>query len=84
MPEQDQAHAKAGVRTGLNPLALGTVVYTLDGALPVEYLNDGDRVITRSGARVVRAIEGDAALGFALRFDRPQIVYTENAQVVMA
>ncbi len=38
-------------------LALGTRVMTLQGALPVEFLSPGDRVITRGGARVLRAVE---------------------------
>jgi hypothetical protein len=29
----------------------GTMVRTLDGILPVEYLGEGDRIVTRSGAR---------------------------------
>ena len=37
-------------------LAMGTRVMTLQGALPVEFLSVGDRVVTRSGARVLRAI----------------------------
>ncbi|MBZ4024019.1 hypothetical protein CKO11_16335 [Rhodobacter sp. TJ_12] len=40
-------------RTGF---ALGARVATQEGLLPVEYLSLGDRVITRSGARVLRAI----------------------------
>ncbi|MCR8549060.1 Hint domain-containing protein [Salipiger sp. P9] len=41
----------------LNALVAGTVVLTLDGALPVEYLSPGDRVITRdSGTAVLRGI----------------------------
>ena len=34
----------------------GTPVLTADGALPVEYLAAGDRVVTRSGLRVLRGI----------------------------
>jgi hypothetical protein len=30
---------------------LGTTILTLDGALPVEHLCEGDRIITRNGAR---------------------------------
>ena len=39
----------------LNALAVGTTVLTLDGTLPVEFLNPGDRVITRNSgtARLV-------------------------------
>lgn len=35
----------------------GTMVLTLDGELPVQFLAPGDRVITRSGARVLTGIE---------------------------
>ncbi len=38
-------------------LAIGTPVLSLDGMIPVEYLHPGDRVITRSGARKLVAIE---------------------------
>lgn len=44
-------------RSTLNALVAGTVVLTMDGALPVEFINAGDRVITRdSGVSVVRAL----------------------------
>ncbi|WP_417209896.1 Hint domain-containing protein [Antarctobacter sp.] len=40
-----------------NALPLGTLVLTLDGALPVEFLGPGDRVITRdSGTARLRAL----------------------------
>ena len=45
---------------GAGPLPFGilagTLIRTLDGILPVEFLQSGDRVITRSGARKVGAI----------------------------
>ena len=37
-------------------LIAGTLVLTLSGEMPVEYLSVGDRVITRSGARAVTAV----------------------------
>ncbi|SMX42178.1 Hint domain-containing protein [Actibacterium lipolyticum] len=40
----------------LGGLAMGTIVQTLDGALPVEYLFAGDRLITRAGMCKVREI----------------------------
>lgn len=43
-------------RAGLAGVALGTQVATLDGLIPVEFLTVGERVVTRSGARPVRAI----------------------------
>jgi Hint domain len=45
---------------GVDPVPFGilagTLVRTLDGILPVEFLEPGDRVITRSGARKVGSI----------------------------
>ena len=35
-------------------VAQGARIYTLDGVLPVEFLGPGDRIVTRSGARVLR------------------------------
>lgn len=37
-------------------LVAGTLVRTLDGILPVEFLEPGDRVVTRSGARQLGSI----------------------------
>jgi Hint domain len=34
----------------------GTMVRTLDGVLPVDYLTPGDRIVTRAGARRVTSI----------------------------
>ncbi|WP_435258783.1 Hint domain-containing protein [Thioclava sp. FR2] len=38
-------------------IATGSTVLTLAGALPVEYIAPGDRVITRAGARTVRSVQ---------------------------
>lgn len=38
-------------------VACGTPVLTLDGALPVEFLTIGDRVLTRAGVRRLHGIE---------------------------
>ncbi|MDF1854764.1 Hint domain-containing protein [Pseudooceanicola sp.] len=44
-------------RATINGFVAGTKVLTLDGELPVEFLNTGDRVITRdSGMAVIRNI----------------------------
>lgn len=37
-------------------LATGTRVMTLDGPLPVEFLQPGDRIVTRQGVRDLRAV----------------------------
>lgn len=42
--------------TTLPALTAGTTVLTLAGALPVEHLTAGDRVITRDGARTLKAV----------------------------
>jgi hypothetical protein len=36
---------------------LGTPILTLDGALPVEFLTPGDRILTRAGSRKLRCVE---------------------------
>ncbi|MFE3835509.1 Hint domain-containing protein [Pseudogemmobacter sonorensis] len=49
-----------GAETGLDSprgLTAGTTVLTLDGALPVQFLSPGDRVVTRNGARELVAVE---------------------------
>ena len=38
-------------------VAGGTVILTLDGALPIEFLAPGDRVLTRAGSRRVARVE---------------------------
>ena len=43
--------------TGLPGILSGTPVLTLDGEVPVQFLCPGDRIITRSGARVLRGVE---------------------------
>ncbi len=60
-------------------IASGTVVATLDGYMPVDFLSPGDRIVTRSGARVIRAIQVQRFTGSAVRIgasalghDRPE------------
>lgn len=53
MPQTAETHATAATRPAL---PAGTTVLTLAGALPVEFLGPGDRIITRDGARPLRAI----------------------------
>jgi hypothetical protein len=60
-------------------MAAGTKVRTLDGVLPVEFLQPGDRIVTRSGARrlVAISVRQSPALDVVrvkastLGFDRP-------------
>lgn len=42
---------------GIQAMLAGTPVLTLDGALPVDYLEPGDRVITRTGTRRITRLE---------------------------
>jgi hypothetical protein len=66
--------------TRFNALMVGTEVLTLDGALPVEFLNPGDRIITRNSgvARLmaVRAhlitVEAVSVSADNLGHDRPE------------
>ena len=46
--------AAAGLTHGI---LAGTPVLTLDGELPVEFLEIGDRVLTRAGARRLKGVE---------------------------
>lgn len=76
----------AGGRCDAPALAAGTIVLTLEGALPVEYLGTGDRIITRAGARVLRHIESDGrpgAPGFRLGFDAPEVIYADGQEVAV-
>lgn len=49
--------AIAGDAALTHGLAVGTTVLTLDGALPVEYLAPGDRILTRSGLRRLVSVQ---------------------------
>lgn len=61
-------------------IARGTLVLTADGTLPVEYLDAGDRIITRSGIRTLRGLDTPAPQMFKLMFDNAEIVYAEGVQ----
>ena len=66
--------------TSVSGLTVGTTVLTLDGELPVQFLAPGDRIITRSGAKVLKSVEvsvlRDADMirvsASALGHDRPE------------
>lgn len=60
-------------------IAGGTILATMDGYLPVDFLEAGDRVVTRAGMRIVRAVQvhrysGAAVIitASALGHDRPE------------
>lgn len=82
--------------TGLPGILSGTLVLTLDGEVPVQFLCPGDRIITRSGARVLRGvemrIEAAPVLAFlpkiaamrrvyALHFDGAETVYAGGREL---
>jgi hypothetical protein len=50
-----EAEGQADLRL-LTGMASGTRIRTLDGVLPVEFLEPGDRIVTRSGARKLVAV----------------------------
>lgn len=48
-------------------LGMGALIATLDGMIPVEFLNPGERMVTRAGLRVLRAV---SAMPFVKRLVR--------------
>ena len=56
MMTQISAPTPVTTRAAITGLTAGTTVLTLAGAIPVEHLTAGDRIITRDGARSLRAI----------------------------
>lgn len=72
-PNEDLTQA-AGMAEAAG-LSAGTRVLTADGELPVEYLCPGDRVITRSGLRVLRTVEAQRLSGRMLRVCRGTLGY---------
>lgn len=59
----------------------GALIYTMDGALPVEFISEGDRIITRAGMRVLRRISGNHIAGFVMGFDAPEVIYADGAEI---
>jgi hypothetical protein len=80
--------AVAPVATGI---AAGTCIRTLEGLLPVEYLEPGDRIVTRAGARRLASLSVHRHAGTALirirastlGHDRPErdLLIAEGQQV---
>ncbi len=64
-------------------LASGTIIYTTEGALPVEFLIPGDRVITRAGARVLQGVVIKAG-GCILSFGNPEGIYADGIETLAA
>lgn len=88
-PSIDLIESGFAAETGL---AQGTQVVTLDGILPVEYLGPGDRIVTRGGMRVLRAVHVARAREKLLRVapgtlghDRPDqaLILGGQAQILL-
>lgn len=54
---QSTAAAPGTAQAPLQAMLAGTSVLTLDGELPVEFLQPGDRVLTRAGMRRLKQVE---------------------------
>ncbi|WP_233192787.1 Hint domain-containing protein [Acidimangrovimonas sediminis] len=61
-----QARRVDGHEHACGGIAAGTIILTLDGALPVEHLTPGDRVITRSSPRVLRGVSVRSETGVSV------------------
>lgn len=61
--------------------AKGTAILTAEGALPVEYLEPGDRIVTRSGMQPLKNIFTPAPNRFKLTFERNEVIYADGIQV---
>ena len=55
--EQFTAATAKIAQTPFQAVLVGTSVLTLDGELPVEFLQPGDRVLTRAGMRRLKQVE---------------------------
>ena len=57
MTANSESQLQTGTTAHTAGIALGTIILTLDGEIPVEHLSAGDRIITRdSGMAVLKAI----------------------------
>ncbi len=54
---QTGATGTPAAEAAIHGMLAGTMVMTMEGALPVEYLGPGDRVVTRRGAARVATVE---------------------------
>jgi hypothetical protein len=64
-------------------IAAGTSVMTLDGAIPVQFLNVGDRVVTRDGVRTLRGIAVRVLDGEAVRVGASTLGHDRPLEPVM-
>ncbi|MCX8509634.1 MAG: Hint domain-containing protein, partial [Rhodobacteraceae bacterium] len=66
------ATADAQGTVGPKGIASGTVLATLDGYLPVDFLEPGNRVVTREGMQILRAVR-------VHRYSGPAVTITASA-----
>lgn len=52
---------------GSHGIAAGTWVMTAEGTIPVEFLDPGERIVTRSGMRILRDIRSSLYFGKAIQ-----------------
>ena len=82
------AHGMTATTTDLRlttGMAAGTSIMTLDGAIPVEFLIVGDRVLTRDGARTLRGIAVRVVDGCAVRVGASTLAHdTPVEDVILA
>lgn len=62
-------------------LSADAQIMTLRGIRAIVDLDQGDRIITRSGARVLKDIVILEGTKFQLEFDRPEVVLLADCQV---
>lgn len=78
--EMVTTHASTRLTTGM---AAGTSIMTLDGAIPVEFLNVGDRILTRDGARTLRRVSVCVVNGPVVRVGASTLGHDKPAEDIM-
>ena len=61
-----EKQSSADAATGLVAIAAGAPVVTLDGVMPIEFLEPGDRIVTRSGVRALVSLQTQMYSGEAM------------------
>ncbi len=78
--------AITAAETNTAGICAGTTIMTLDGEMPVEHLNPGDRIITRdSGMAILREIKATKVKAHAIRIKAGSLGHTrpDRDMVVM-
>lgn len=80
--EENVGIAPQNLRRPTATMPAGTVVLTLRGALPVENLHRGDRLVTRAGATVLKRVHSPYPNFFALEFGDHEGLDQESVYVL--